>query len=172
MAFVGEALLSSFFETLFQRLLSSDLLDFARQVQVHAELNKWENTLKEIHVVLEDAEEKQMEKQVVKIWLDDLRDLAYDVEDILDDLATQALGQQLMVETQPSTSKSLIPSCRTSFTPSAIKFNDEMRSKIENITARLEHISSRKNNLLSTEKKFWEKVRQTKRNTTHHFFGG
>nr|CAN67336.1 hypothetical protein VITISV_004414 [Vitis vinifera] len=152
MAFVGEALLSSFFETLFQRLLSSDLLDFARPVQVRAELNKWENTLKEIHAVLEDAEEKQMEKQAVKKWLDDLRDLAYDVEDILDDLATQALGQQLMAETQPSTSKSLIPSCRTSFTPSAIKFNDEMRSKIENITARLEHISSRKNNLLSTEK--------------------
>ena len=152
MAFVGEALLSSFFETLFQRLLSSDLLDFARPVQVRAELNKWENTLKEIHAVLEDAEEKQMEKQAVKKWLDDLRDLAYDVEDILDDLATQALGQQLMAETQPSTSKSLIPSCRTSFTPSAIKFNDEMRSKIENITARLEHISSRKNNLLLTEK--------------------
>ncbi|RVW63170.1 hypothetical protein CK203_055631 [Vitis vinifera] len=75
-------------------------------------------------------------KQVVKIWLDDLRDLAYDVEDILDDLATQALGQQLMAETQPSTSKSLIPSCCTSSTPSVIKFNVEMRSKIENITAR------------------------------------
>ncbi|KAL6327980.1 hypothetical protein AAG906_031324 [Vitis piasezkii] len=62
--------------------------------------------------------------------------LAYDVEDILDELATQALGQQLMAETQPSTSKSLMPSCCTSSTPSAIKFNVEMRSKIENITAR------------------------------------
>ena len=153
MAFVGEAILSSFFDTLFDKL-SSVLIDYTRQVQVHDELNKWEKTLKKINAVLEEAEEKQMEEKVVKIWLDDLSDLAYDVEDILDDLATQALGRQLMVETQPSTSKfrSLIPSCCTSFTPSAIKFNVEMRTKIENITARLENISSRKNNLLSTEK--------------------
>ncbi|RVW70276.1 putative disease resistance RPP13-like protein 1 [Vitis vinifera] len=137
MAFVGEAILSSFFDTLFDKL-SSVLIDYTRQVQVHDELNKWEKTLKKINAVLEDAEEKQMEEKVVKIWLDDLSDLAYDVEDILDDLATQALGRQLMVETQPSTSKfrSLIPSCCTSFTPSAIKFNVEMRTKIENITAR------------------------------------
>ncbi|XP_034703879.1 putative disease resistance RPP13-like protein 1 [Vitis riparia] len=154
MAFVGEAILSSFFDTLFDKLISSDLLNYARQVQVHAELNKWEKTLNKIHAVLEDAEEKQMENQVVKIWLDDLRDLAYDVEDILDDLATEALGRKLMAETQPSTSKfrSLIPSCCTSFTPSAIKFNVEMRSKIENITERLKDIYSQQNNLLLTEK--------------------
>ena len=154
MAFVGEAFLSSFFKTLLDELISSDLLDYARQVQVHAELNKWEKTLKKIHAVLEDAEEKQMENQVVKIWLDDLRDLAYDVEDILDELATEALGRKLMAETQPSTSKfrSLIPSCCTSFTPSAIKFNVKMRSKIEKITERLQDISSQQNNLLLTEK--------------------
>ncbi|XP_034703878.1 putative disease resistance RPP13-like protein 1 [Vitis riparia] len=153
MAFVGEAILSSFFDTLFDKL-SSVLIDYARQVQVHAELNKWKKTLNKIHAVLEDAEEKQMEKQVVKIWLDDLRDLAYDVEDILDELATEALGRKLLAETQPSTSKfrSLIPSCCTSFTPSAIKFNVEMRSKIENITERLKDIYSQQNNLLLTEK--------------------
>ncbi|XP_019080014.1 putative disease resistance RPP13-like protein 1 [Vitis vinifera] len=163
MAFVGEAILSSFFDTLFDKL-SSVLIDYTRQVQVHDELNKWEKTLKKINAVLEDAEEKQMEEKVVKIWLDDLSDLAYDVEDILDDLATQALGRQLMVETQPSTSKfrSLIPSCCTSFTPSAIKFNVEMRTKIENITARLENISSRKNNLLSTEKNSGKRSAKTR----------
>ena len=161
MAFVGEAILSSFFDTLFDKL-SSVLIDYTRQVQVHDELNKWEKTLKKINAVLEDAEEKQMEEKVVKIWLDDLSDLAYDVEDILDDLATQALGQQLMAETQPSTSKSLIPSCCTSTTPSAIKFNVEMRSKIENITARLENISSRKNNLLSTEKNSGKRSAKTR----------
>ncbi|CBI35139.3 unnamed protein product, partial [Vitis vinifera] len=87
------AFLSSFFKTLLDELISSDLLDYARQVQVHAELNKWEKTLKKIHA------------------------------DILDELATEALGRKLMAETQPSTSKfrSLIPSCCTSFTPSAIK---------------------------------------------------
>ncbi|XP_034704012.1 putative disease resistance RPP13-like protein 1 [Vitis riparia] len=81
--------------------------------------------------------------------LDDLRDLAYDVEDILDDFATEALGRKLKAETQPSTSKvrRLIPSCCTSFTPSAVKFNVKMRSKIEDITSRLQDISAQKNDL-------------------------
>lgn len=70
-----------------------------------------------------------------EVWLDDLRVLAYDVEDILDDFATEALGRKLMAETQASTSKVrrvLIPSSCTSLTPSAVKFNvkiDEVQDR-------------------------------------------
>ncbi|RVW70280.1 putative disease resistance RPP13-like protein 1 [Vitis vinifera] len=87
MAFVGEAVLTAFIETLFDKLASSELL--------HAG----------------------------EVWLDDLRVLAYDVEDILDDFATEALGRKLMAETQAST------------------------SKIEDITSRLQDISAQKNDL-------------------------
>jgi hypothetical protein len=43
----------------------------------------------------------------VKLWLDDLRDLAYDVEDILDEFATEALQHKLKGgdDDQASTSK-------------------------------------------------------------------
>ncbi|KAK1567951.1 hypothetical protein Q3G72_018563 [Acer saccharum] len=41
------------------KLGSSDLLSFARQEPIHADLKKWENTLRKISAVLEDAEEKQ-----------------------------------------------------------------------------------------------------------------
>lgn len=149
MAFVGEAILSALFETLFFKLASSDLLKFARQEQVHAELKKWEKILLKIHAVLDDAEEKQMTDRLVKIWLDELRDLAYDVEDILDEFGTEALRRKLMAETEPSTSMvcSLIPSCCTSFNPSTVRFNVKMGSKIEEITARLQEISGQKNDL-------------------------
>ncbi|WKA02087.1 hypothetical protein VitviT2T_020317 [Vitis vinifera] len=60
MAFVGEAFLSAFIGTLFDKLASSELLKFARQEQVHAEIKKWERMLLKIYAVLEDAEEKQM----------------------------------------------------------------------------------------------------------------
>ncbi|KAK1570564.1 hypothetical protein Q3G72_003823 [Acer saccharum] len=33
------------------------------------------------------------------MWLDDLRDLAYDVEDILDEFATEALRRKLVMPT-------------------------------------------------------------------------
>ena len=149
MALVGEAVLSAFIETLFDKLASSDLLHFASQEQVLADINKWEKTLLKLHAVLGDAEEKQLTSRLVKLWLDDLRDLAYDVEDILDEFATEALGRKLMAETQASTSKvrRLIPSCCTNFTPTAIKFNVKMRSKIEKITSRLQDISVQKNDL-------------------------
>ena len=149
MALVGEAVLSAFIETLFDKLASSDLLRFASQEEIFDDIKKWEKTLLKLHAVLGDAEEKQLTSRLVKLWLDDLRDLAYDVEDILDEFATEALGRKFMAETQASTSKvrRLIPSCCTNFTPTAIKFNVKMRSKIEKITSRLQDISVQKNDL-------------------------
>ncbi|KAL9432143.1 hypothetical protein AB3S75_027210 [Citrus x aurantiifolia] len=97
---VGELLLSAFFQVLFDRLASRDLLNFVRQLQggLDSELKKWENTLIMIQAVLSDVEEKQLTDRAVKIWLDDLRDLAYDAEDILDEFATDALKQESMAE--------------------------------------------------------------------------
>ncbi|KAJ9685336.1 hypothetical protein PVL29_017386 [Vitis rotundifolia] len=156
--FVGEAVLSGFIQKLIDMVTSSELWNFASEEHVHSELNKWKKILTKIYAVLHDAEEKHMTDPLVKMWLDELRDLAYDVEDILDSFATEALRRNLMAETlpsgtQPSTSKlrSLIPSCCTSFTPNAIKFNAEMWSKIKKITARLQEISAQRNDLHLTE---------------------
>ena len=44
-----------------------------------------------INEVLDEAEEKQTTKPSVKNWLDNLRDLAYDMEDVLDEFATELL---------------------------------------------------------------------------------
>ncbi|KAL6327686.1 hypothetical protein AAG906_022626 [Vitis piasezkii] len=152
--FVGEAILSGFIQKLIDMVNPAELWNFASEGHVHSELNKWKKILMKIYAVLHDAEEKQMTDPLVKMWLDELGDLAYDVEDILDGFVTQALRRNLMAEThpsgtQPSTSKlrSLIPSCCTSFTPNAIKFNAEMWSKIKKITARLQEISAQKNDL-------------------------
>uniref|UniRef100_F6HVD2 Disease resistance RPP13-like protein 1 n=1 Tax=Vitis vinifera TaxID=29760 RepID=F6HVD2_VITVI len=152
--FVGEAILSGFIQKLIDMVNPPELWNFASEGHVHSELNKWKKILMKIYAVLHDAEEKQMTDPLVKMWLDELGDLAYDVEDILDGFVTQALRRNLMAEThpsgtQPSTSKlrSLIPSCCTSFTPNAIKFNAEMWSKIKKITARLQEISAQKNDL-------------------------
>ncbi|CBI35128.3 unnamed protein product, partial [Vitis vinifera] len=105
MAFVGEAFLSASIQKLVDMLACPDLRKFAREEQVHAELKKWEGILLKIHAVLHDAEEKQMTNRFVQIWLAELRDLAYDVEDILDDFATEALRRKLITDDpQPSTS--------------------------------------------------------------------
>lgn len=57
--------------------------------------NKNENLLKRlriillsVHVVLNDAEETQMKNKVVKEWLEELKDIAFDVDDLLDEIFT------------------------------------------------------------------------------------
>ncbi|KAL6327671.1 hypothetical protein AAG906_022611 [Vitis piasezkii] len=156
--FVGEAVLSGLIQKLIDMVTSPELWNFASEEHVHSELNKWKKILTKIYAVLHDAEEKHMTDPLVKMWLDELGDLAYDVEDILDSFATEALRRNFMAETlpsgtQPGTSKlrSLIPSCCTSFTPNSIKFNAEMWSKIKKITAGLQEISAQKNDLHLTE---------------------
>jgi hypothetical protein len=97
-----------------------------------------EETLPRIQAVLDDADEKQHTNGAVKQWLDDLRDLTYDVEDILDEFATEALLCKLKGENEGSTSKvrKLIPACCTGLTPHALKINIRLESQITEITDR------------------------------------
>ena len=147
MEVVAEALLSASIEVLFSKLGSSDVLKFARQDHVQAELKKWETKLLGIREVLNDAEDKQITEQSVKAWLGELRDLAYDMEDVLDEYGYEALRKKVMSEadnrgtTRTSKVRKFIPSCCTTFTPIR---NVKMGSKIKDITNRLEEISAQK----------------------------
>jgi hypothetical protein len=144
MSIIGEAALSAFFQVLFDKLASPDLLKIFKQEQVHDDLKKWENTLPMIRAVLDDAEEKQVTSKFVKKWLDELEVLAYDADDILDEFATEALRRKL-INAEPSTSKlrKFIPTCCVGLTPSSIMFDANMRSKIEDINRRLQEIVTR-----------------------------
>ncbi|XP_034703892.1 putative disease resistance protein At3g14460 [Vitis riparia] len=148
MEVVGEVVLSVSLEILFNKLASSDLWKYARQEQVHTELKKWKTKLLEIREVLDDAEDKQITKQSVKAWLGDLRDLAYDMEDIFDEFSYEALRRKLIAEVdgEASTSKvrKFIPTCCTTFTPIGCMRNVKMGSKIKDITTRLEAIYAQK----------------------------
>ncbi|CBI32207.3 unnamed protein product, partial [Vitis vinifera] len=147
MEVVGEVVLSVSLELLFSKLASSDLWKYARQEQVHTELKKWKTRLLEIREVLDDAEDKQITKQHVKAWLAHLRDLAYDVEDVLDEFGYQVMRRKLLAEGDAaSTSKvrKFIPTCCTTFTPIQAMRNVKLGSKIEDITRRLEEISAQK----------------------------
>ncbi|KAF2293550.1 hypothetical protein GH714_002619 [Hevea brasiliensis] len=146
MSFIGEAALSALMEALLAKLVLPEMLSFLRQGKVDAEIKKWEKMLRKIQSVLEDAEEKQMTNKQVKMWLSELQDLAYDVEDILDEFAMESLQRKLEGEPQASTSKvrKLIPTCCTNFSPRAVTFNFEMLSKIKEITTRFKDITEQK----------------------------
>ncbi|KAL2514449.1 putative disease resistance RPP13-like protein 1 [Forsythia ovata] len=102
---IGEVFLGAFVTVLLERLASRELLKFLRPLGIDAQLKKWRRTLLMIKAVLTDAENKQTRNEAVKEWLNDLEDLAYDLDDLVDKLNTEALQRKLMETDEESTSQ-------------------------------------------------------------------
>ncbi|KAE8731518.1 Cc-nbs-lrr resistance protein, putative isoform 4 [Hibiscus syriacus] len=143
---VADAALSACFRSLCETLSSPDFLKFTRDEQLAAEMNKWQKLLRQMNASLEDAEEKQITSLAVEHWLDELQHVAFDVEDVVDDLATETLRRKLTEHTrQPSAStnkvwKFIVPSCFRAINMNIIKFDAEIKPKIQEITARLDEL--------------------------------
>jgi predicted unusual protein kinase regulating ubiquinone biosynthesis (AarF/ABC1/UbiB family) len=91
--------------TSFDRLASPVFMSFVLFEGVGEKMDKCRTMFRIIEPFLDDVDEKQHTKRAVKCWLDDLKDLAYDMDDILDEIVTEALQRKLTAENQASTSK-------------------------------------------------------------------
>ncbi|XP_058222894.1 putative disease resistance RPP13-like protein 1 [Rhododendron vialii] len=149
---VAEIFLGAFVKGLVSVLTSQELLSFARREKIDALLTKWSTMLEQIDAMLADAEEKQTRtnQRGIQRWLEDLEDLAYDLDDMLDEFSTEALRQQVLKkESRGSTSKvrALIPTCCTRFNPSTLVSDFRMRSKMDEMTMRLKDLFDRRTGL-------------------------
>ncbi|GLT56945.1 hypothetical protein SLA2020_299570 [Shorea laevis] len=139
MEVVGEALLSATVELLFSKLSSfvSEWLNLPEKVR--AEIQNWKNLLPQIGAVLEDAEKKQGRDDLVKLWLADLKDLFYDVEDMLEEVDIDAK------RSEASTSKPqklIFPKLFNKVGRFTAKGERKMASRVEEITARFKRIEA------------------------------
>ncbi|KAF7152458.1 hypothetical protein RHSIM_Rhsim01G0058800 [Rhododendron simsii] len=149
---MAEIFLGAFVNVLVEKLASGDLWNFARTERIGTQLTKWKSMLAQVQAVVADAEEKQITDLGVNLWLSDLEDLSYDMDDVLDEFATEALRRKVMEEPRASTSKvrKLIPSCCTSFNPSTLVSDFRMRLKMDEmneITSRLQDLFDRRKGL-------------------------
>ncbi|KAH9684433.1 putative disease resistance protein [Citrus sinensis] len=184
MSIIGEAILTACVEMLINKLASEGIRLFARQGRIQADLVKWKNKLVTIKAVLDDAEEKKKTDDSVKLWLGELQNLAYDVEDLLDEFQTEAFRRKLLLgngepaaaHDQPSSSRTstkskfrkLIPTCCTTFTPQSIQFDYTMMSKIKGINDRFQDIEEgiRSLNLIKSSAGGSKKARQRQETTS------
>ncbi|KAJ4973700.1 hypothetical protein NE237_006874 [Protea cynaroides] len=64
-------------------------------VGVKKDVDKLSSAFAKIQAVLKDAEERQIKENSVRLWLQDLKDLAYDIDDVLDEWSTEILKSQI-----------------------------------------------------------------------------
>ena len=132
----GGALLSASLQALFDLMGSRDVLTFLREQKLSVVLlRKLKMKLLAVQVLLNDAEAKQITNLAVKEWADELKGSVYDAEDLLDDIATEAL--RCKMEYSVSQSQQL----------HKINFGEGIKARVEEITDTLEFLVQQKDAL-------------------------
>ncbi|KAF2319537.1 hypothetical protein GH714_016853 [Hevea brasiliensis] len=86
---MAEQIPFSIAENLITKLTSISSEDISLVYGFKNDLRRLQTTLSTIKAILLDAEEKQEESHAVKDWIKRLKDVVYDVDDLLDDVATE-----------------------------------------------------------------------------------
>ncbi|XP_057441522.1 putative disease resistance protein RGA1 [Lotus japonicus] len=128
---MAEALLGAVFE----KLLSLAQNEFATMSGIQGKAKKLSNTLELIKAVVEDAEEKQITNKPIKVWLQQLKDAVYILDDILDECSIESLRLKGL----------------SSLKPKSIKFRYEIGNKLKEISRRFDEIADQKNKYVLQE---------------------
>ncbi|KAF5775901.1 putative virus X resistance protein-like, coiled-coil [Helianthus annuus] len=142
---MAETLANELLKVLVKKMTDEAFKRIARAQGIYNELKELKKTLSRIQDLLTDASQKEVTHKSVKEWLNALQHLAYDIDDVLDDVATEAMHRELTLqEPAASTSKvrKLIPSCCTNFS-----LTHRLSPKLDRINRDLENLEKRKTDL-------------------------
>ncbi|TVU01625.1 hypothetical protein EJB05_52898, partial [Eragrostis curvula] len=92
---MGEAVLSALMQVLFEKVISAAIGELKFPQDVTEELQKLSSSLSTIQAHVEDAEERQLNDKASRNWLAKLKDVAYQMDDLLDEHAAEALRSKL-----------------------------------------------------------------------------
>ncbi|KAK7321379.1 hypothetical protein VNO77_31975 [Canavalia gladiata] len=108
-----------------ENLVSFVRNEFVTISEIKKKVKELQPTLKLIRAALDDAEEKQFTKKLVKVWLQQLKDAVYVLDDILDECSIEShrLGGL------------------SAFNPKNIMFSHGIGSRLKEITRRLDQIA-------------------------------
>ncbi|GKV51735.1 hypothetical protein SLEP1_g58360 [Rubroshorea leprosula] len=130
-----DLVLSPIVDATISKVISTATEQINLAVSWKAELEKLRGKLDMIRAMLEDADRKQVGSLAVKLWLEKLRDVARDAEDVLDEAVYEGLKQE--VQTRKQMMKVCL--CFTFFNP--FIFRLLMANKIKNLIASIVEIN-------------------------------
>ncbi|KAL8172189.1 hypothetical protein V2J09_023993 [Rumex salicifolius] len=102
---------------------------------VKKELKKLENLLSAVCIVLQDAEQKQVTDSMIREWLRDLKNVVYDIDDLVDDVVTEALQHGMNED-------DIIKQVSYYMSPSAQISHFMLSKKLEHILKRLDELEA------------------------------
>ncbi|KAI5435143.1 putative disease resistance protein RGA1 isoform X1 [Lathyrus oleraceus] len=126
---MAEALLGFVLENLSSLLLN----EFSTIFGIKSKVEKLSPTLDLIKAVLEDAEQKQITDGSIKVWLQQLKDAVYVLDDILDECSIESSR------------------LRGSINPKNLIFRRDIGNRLKEITRRLDDLADSKNKFLLRE---------------------
>ncbi|XP_062078931.1 putative disease resistance RPP13-like protein 1 [Humulus lupulus] len=131
---VGGALLSGLFNVLFDRLASKEVIDFFKGKE--AILQNLKTVLLSANVLLNDAEEKQLGDHNVKKWLEDLKEVIYEADHVMEKINTEALRLKMEKDESESTASKSLKFFKRIYN----SFERAVKSEIEGITSALKDL--------------------------------
>lgn len=140
---MAEALVSQILEQLISVTTQQIVENVRLVVGVDKQVEKLTSNLEAIQAVLEDAEKRQVKETSVKRWLDKLKDISYEMDDVLDEWSTAILKNQIHKDDDKPLV--LAPKKVISFNPfPAFSFNHGIAKKIKVINGKLDRIAKEK----------------------------
>ncbi|PHT54558.1 hypothetical protein CQW23_09020 [Capsicum baccatum] len=160
---MAESFLFNIIERVLAKVSSIAVYEISLAWNVKTDLRKLQSTLSTIKAVLLDANEKQAKNHEVRDWLEKLRDVVYDVDDLMDDLSTQLL---LQMHFQKSFGKKV----RRFFSSSnPIIYRFKIGRRVKEIRELLNEIADDRKSFHFTEHNYLIPAENTSREQTHSF---
>ncbi|MCD7452672.1 hypothetical protein HAX54_017732 [Datura stramonium] len=160
---MAESFLFNIIERVLAKVSSIAIYDISLAWNVKTELRKLQSTLSTIKAVLLDANKQQGENHEVRDWLEKLRDVVYDVDDLMDDLSTQLLLQTHFQKTFRKKVRKFFSSSNP------IIYRFKTGRKVKEIRELLNEIADDRKSFHFTEYTYLNPAENASREQTHSF---
>ncbi|GKV38010.1 hypothetical protein SLEP1_g45968 [Rubroshorea leprosula] len=133
---MGDLVLGPIVDATISKVISVATEQINLAVSWKAELRRLCKKLTMIHAVLQDADRRQVGEAAVKLWLENLRDVAREAEDVVDEVVYERLKQEVWIQKQMKKKVCLFFTFSNPFI-----FRLKMANKIKNLIASIVEIN-------------------------------
>ncbi|KAM3750135.1 hypothetical protein ACB098_04G014400 [Castanea mollissima] len=97
---MAEAIVTEFAKGILGNLITLVTDQIGLAWDFNDELTRLRENVEMVQALLADAEKRQVEEESVRLWLQRLKDVAYDADDVLDEHAYELLRRKVEIQNQ------------------------------------------------------------------------